>query len=291
MPSIIKTIKKIFKSDSKSSKKTVAAPITPAKVAAKETTAAAPVAAVAVAAVAAPTAPSHPENTHVNHTFAALAKADSQLASLAEHKYTKAASSERVATTKAGLEANGFKVHLVKSRGEAFETIKNLIPAGVTVNNAHSTSLEEIGFITYLKGETPFVNVHAQILAETDPAKQAELRRTIGTTVDYYLTSMSAVTEDGKLAHADLSGSKVGGVAFGAANVIVLVGANKIVKDEDEAWTRTNEFALAAESARARDAYGVPASMIVHYEVIGLSNPMNPGRIQVVLVEDDVLGF
>ncbi|KAF9143271.1 hypothetical protein BG015_000484, partial [Linnemannia schmuckeri] len=133
-------------------------------------------------------------------------------------------------------------------------------------------------------------NVHATILAEKDPAKQAELRRTIGSTVDYYLTSMSAVTEDGKLAHADLSGSKVGGVAFGAANVIVVVGTNKIVKDEDEAWTRTNEFALAAESARARDAYGVPASAIVNFEVLRAANPFAPGRIQVVLV-NDALGF
>lgn len=90
------------------------------------------------------------------------------------------------------------------------------------------------------------------------------------------------MTEDGKLVHADLSGSKVGGVAFGAGNVIVLVGSNKIVKDEAEAYKRTHEFALAAESARARDAYGVPASAVVNYEVIRQANPFNPGRIQVV---------
>ncbi|KAF9184240.1 hypothetical protein BGZ51_003485, partial [Haplosporangium sp. Z 767] len=191
---------------------------------------------------------------------------------------------------KAGLEANGFKVHLVYSRGEAFETLKSLIPAGVSVNNAHSTTLEEIGFINYLKGETPWNNVHATILAEKDMAKQSELRRTIGSTVDYFLTSMSAITEDGKLAHADLSGSKVGGVAFGAGNVIVIAGTNKIVKDEEEAWKRTHEFALAAESARSRDAYGVPASAIVNYEVIRQANPFNPDRIQVVLITD-ALGF
>ncbi|KAF9175461.1 hypothetical protein BGX21_007564 [Mortierella sp. AD011] len=234
--------------------------------------------------------PSHPENTHVNHTFAALAKSDAQLAPLADHPYTKAASEERVEAAKASLEASGFKVHVVSSRDEAFETLKSLIPAGASVNNAHSTSLEEVGFITYLKGETEWDNVHAKILAEKDYAKQGELRRTIGSTVDYYLTSVSAVTETGALVHGDLSGSKVGGVAFGAKNVIVLVGSNKIVKDEDEAYKRTHEFALAAESARARDAYGVPASAVVHYEVIKKANPFNPSRIQVVLVKG-ALGF
>ncbi|GJJ68209.1 hypothetical protein EMPS_00555 [Entomortierella parvispora] len=296
MPSVIKSIKKFFKSDSKSKKTAAAAAPAPAaaKPAPVKTAAAAAAAPVATAApvleAVEVAAPAHPENTNTNHTFEALVKADAQLAVLADHKYTKTASAERVAAAKAGLEANGFKVHVVNGKGEAFETLKSLIPAGVSVNNAHSTTLEEIGFITYLKGETAWNNVHATILAEKDMGKQAELRRTIGSTVDYYLTSMSAVTEDGKLAHADLSGSKVGGVAFGAANVIVVVGTNKIVKDEDEAWTRTNEFALAAESARARDAYGVPASAIVNYEVIRKANPFNPNRIQVLLI-NDALGF
>ncbi|KAG0368204.1 prespore-specific protein [Gamsiella multidivaricata] len=233
---------------------------------------------------------SHPENTHANHTFAALVKSDAQLAPLADHPYTKPVSEERVAAAKAGLEASGFKVQVVNNRAEAFHALKALIPAGASVNNAHSTSLEEIGFITYLKGETEWNNVHAQILAEMDYAKQGELRRTIGSTVDYYLTSMSAVTETGALVHADLSGSKVGGVAFGAANVIVLVGSNKIVKDEDEAYKRTHEFAVAAESARARDAYGVPGSAAINYEVIKKANPFNPSRIQVVLVKE-ALGY
>ncbi|KAF9094636.1 hypothetical protein BGX29_009427 [Mortierella sp. GBA35] len=288
MPSLIKQIKKIFKS--KKTATTKAAPAAPAAPVAAAKPAAAAVATTAPVLDAIKTEPSHPENTHTNHTLAALFKSDAQLAPLANHHYSKVVSADRVAAAKAGLEKSGFKVHLVNSRGEAFEKVKNLIPAGASVNNAHSTTLEEIGFITYLKGETGWDNVHATILAEKDPAKQAELRRTIGSTVDYYLTSMSAVTEDGKLAHADLSGSKVGGVAFGAANVIVVVGTNKIVKDEEEAWTRTNEFALAAESARARDAYGVPASAIVNYEVLRNANPFAADRIQVVLV-NDALGF
>lgn len=151
MPSLIKQIKNLFKSDSKKSAKKVASATKPA----------APVAATAVAPSAAPvlaaiktSTPSHPENTHINHTFAALVKSDTQLAALADHHYSKPASADRVAAAKAGLEANGFKVHVVESRGAAFDTLKSLIPAGASVNNAHSTTLEEIGFITYLKGET-----------------------------------------------------------------------------------------------------------------------------------------
>lgn len=156
MPSLLKQIKKIFKS------KKTATPATPAasKPVVAAAAAAAPVAAVAAVApvlktpIAKVSEPAHPENTHTSHTFAALAKSDAQLAPFVNHKYTKVVSAERVEAAKAGLEKSGFKVHLVNSRGEAFETIKNLIPAGASVNNAHSTTLEEIGFVTYLKGET-----------------------------------------------------------------------------------------------------------------------------------------
>lgn len=145
MPSLLKQIKKIFKS-----KKTA----TPATPAASKPVVAAAVAPVLETPITKVSEPAHPENTHTSHTFAALAKSDAQLAPLVNHKYTKVVSAERVEAAKAGLEKSGFKVHLVNSRGEAFETIKSLIPAGASVNNAHSTTLEEIGFVTYLKGET-----------------------------------------------------------------------------------------------------------------------------------------
>lgn len=120
----------------------------------------------------------------------------------------------------------------------------------------HSTNTN--AFSSMNNGE--WDNVHVKILVETDYAKQGELRHNIGSTVDYYLTSMSTVTETGALVHSDLPGSKVRGVAFGTANVIVLMGSNKLVKDVQEAHKRIHEFAVAAESARARDAYGVPGS-------------------------------
>lgn len=148
----------------------------------------------------------------------------------------------------------------------------------------------QIGFITYIKGETPWKNIHGTIVHETDAVKQADLRRTLGSTVDYYITSVAAVTETGHLAHGDLSGSKVGPVSFAAGNVIVVAGSNKIVKDEHEAWRRMEEFAWPLESARVRIAYGLPASSITHYEVIRTPSPFNANRIQVLLI-NEALGY
>ncbi|KAF9584404.1 hypothetical protein BGW38_006600 [Lunasporangiospora selenospora] len=231
-----------------------------------------------------------PESTFADTTLAALIEKDSQIAHLKGNAYSNAASPERFEATKAGLEAKGFKVTVAENKDDAFEKLKTLIPAGKSVNVAHSTTLEEIGFINYLMGETPYDNVRTKILAEKDPAKQAYLRRTIGTTVDYFLTSMASVTESGEMAHGDFSGSKVGGVAFGAENVIVVVSSNKIVKDEAEAWKRMTEWCIPMASAFTREVFKAPGTTLTHYDVIRQANPTNPGRIQVLLIKE-ALGF
>ncbi|KAF9929793.1 hypothetical protein FBU30_001229 [Linnemannia zychae] len=231
-----------------------------------------------------------PANSYAHTTLEALIKSDAQIAHLKDGEYSKAASPERFESAKAALESKGFKVTVAQNRDEAFETLKTLIPAGVSLNVAHSTTLEELGFIDYLIGETPYNNVRTTILAEKDPAKQAELRRTVGTTVDYFLTSMAAITETGAMAHGDLTGTKVGGVAFGAKNVIVVVGSNKIVKDEQEAWKRTTEWCVPAASAFSREVFKVPGTTMANYELILAQNPFAPGRIQVLLV-NEALGF
>ncbi|KAF9112237.1 hypothetical protein BGX27_003746 [Mortierella sp. AM989] len=114
-------------------------------------------------------------------------------------------------------------------------------------------------------------SVHALTLAEKDFTKQWELRHTIVSIVDCFLTSMSAIAEGGELAYADLSGFR-------------------IVMDEGEAQQCIDGFVLAVEDARARDAYGAAASDIAHYAVIRKANPYFLGRIQVVLMYD-ALGF
>ncbi len=79
--------------------------------------------------------------------------------------------------------------------------------------------------------------MHADVLAETDPAKQAELRRkSMG--ADYFLSSVTAVTTDGIMTVVDASGSRVGGFNFAAGHVVVVIGSNKIVDNYEEVQER-----------------------------------------------------
>ncbi|CAG8535064.1 10390_t:CDS:2 [Scutellospora calospora] len=232
-------------------------------------------------------------NNHPEETREALLKSDIKLASkevVIDDKYVTVASEASLQTTKANLEAKSHEVTILETKEEAFEFLKNLIPKGSSINNGHSTTLEEIGFITYLKTATEWENIHAQILAVTDWNEQAELKRVKGFNVDYYLSSASAITEDGAIVGVDWSGTRIGAWFATAGKLIIVSGTNKIVKDEQEANERVYKHCLELESARVRLAYKMPASNIANYSIIKSGSPFNPKRVHVVFIKES-LGY
>ena len=116
----------------------------------------------------------------------------------------------------------------------------------------------------HLKTQTEWRNLHAEILAETDPAKQTELRRIAGNTAEYFVVSVSGVAETGELVSGDLTGTRVGPLTHSAGKIVIVVGSNKIVPTLDDALNRIRKFALPVESARVRVAYKVPASHLTN---------------------------
>jgi hypothetical protein len=206
-----------------------------------------------------------------------------------DQKFSRPASDAQIEKTKKSLEAKSHKVTVVNTASEAVALLKNQIPEGATVYNAGSTTLSEIGFLDVLKTETKWKNLHAEILAEKDQAKAGELRR-VAMGADYFLSSVSALSEEGDLVVADASGTRVGGFAFSAKNVLVVTGSNKIVPTHDDAVARTKEYVFPIESARARKAYGLPGSMLNFVLSINSGSPFAPGRIHIVIVKE-ALGF
>jgi hypothetical protein len=100
-------------------------------------------------------------------------------------------------STKKILEEKKHKVTIVSNEKEALEKIKQLIPEGASIYTAGSTTLSQIGFTDYLKGDTPYHNLKSLALAEKDPHKQAEFYRQ-GMFADYFISSVTAVSQEGK---------------------------------------------------------------------------------------------
>lgn len=196
---------------------------------------------------------------------------------------------EAVQKTINTLAERGIEAVVVNNRLEALERIKSLIPKGVSVMNGSSRTLEEIGFVDYLKsGNHGWKNLHEEILAEKDPAKQATLRKQ-AVLSDYYLGSVHAVAETGQLIIASNSGSQLPHIVFTSPNLIFVVGAQKLAPNLDGALSRVREYVLPLEDKRMKDAgYGGSAiSKLLIFE----REPAFIGRKVHVIFVNEKLGF
>jgi len=182
------------------------------------------------------------------------------------------------------LEASGFDVEVVADADEALEYVTGAIPAGASVMNGHSTTLEEIGFAEHLdEGDHDWENLAAEIWSIDDDEERDAARRA-SQTADYFLGSVNGIArEEGTLVAADLSGSRIGAYPFAASNLLLVAGVNKVVEDVEAARERLHEYAYAFENKRAQEAYGVesaPAKELIYRQ------EGTEGRTTVVLVEE-----
>ncbi len=196
---------------------------------------------------------------------------------------------EIITRTADALRERGVEVFIVNTHGEALEKIKELVPRGASVNNGSSRTLEEIGFIEYLKSDSHgWNNLHASIVAEKDPVKQAELRSK-ALFSEYYLGSVHAIAETGEMIIASASGSQLPHIAFTSPNLIFVAGAQKIAPTYDLAMKRLREHVVPLEDTRMKDAGmgGTVLSKIFTFE----REPSFMGRkVRMILVKEK-LGF
>jgi hypothetical protein len=190
---------------------------------------------------------------------------------------------ETLDETVANLEANGFDVVVVDSAAEALEAVEERIPAGVSVMNGHSTTLEEIGFDELLsEGDHEWESLPDEIWGIDDDAERQAARRR-SQTADYFLGGINAISQTGELVAADLSGSRIGAYPFAAGNVVIVSGANKIVPTLDDAFDRLESVAYPLENERAQEAYGVESAVA---KQLVYRRETEEGRTTIVLVRE-----
>ena len=196
-------------------------------------------------------------------------------------------SDEAVKKAAEAVKDRAIRVITVDKRTDALHKLEEIIPGDAEVMTASSTTLQEIGFIDLLKsGKHPWRNLKEELLSETDPLKQLELRQK-SVTAQYFLGSVHAVAQTGEIVVASASGSQVPAYAYSSPNVIWVIGVQKIVPTLKEAITRVREYVLPLEDARMKRE-GFPGSMIG--KLLILEREMFPGRITAVFVREN-LGF
>jgi len=150
-----------------------------------------------------------------------------------------------VAALKRELARRGIDLAYCADGASAVAFLLSRIPAGATVMNGGSTTLEQIGFLEALKNG-PYDWLRPGIAAIADPDERIRVRRRAGT-ADYFVGGINAVTASGEILNADGGGNRVAAYAYGAGKLFLVAGVNKIVPDIAAAFERLRNRAALEE--------------------------------------------
>jgi L-lactate utilization protein LutC len=200
-------------------------------------------------------------------------------------KFALPAKQPQIDTAVKALEQHGFKVKVVDSLVQTKHEVEKLIPAKSEVFTATSATLDKAGLTEelnsgkYISVRDKFMQFYGQ------PDKAVEMKR-IGSGADYAVGSVHAITEEGHVVIASATGSQLPNYAYGASNVIWVVGSQKIVKDLNEALERIETYTFPLEDERALATYGINSSI----NKLLIYRKERNERVTIILVKESV-GF
>ena len=204
---------------------------------------------------------------------------------------TKRANKIKMHTIIENLEKRNMKGYYCKDAEEAKKLALSLIGEDDVVAWGGSVTVDQIGIRSELK------NVIDRDAAA--PEDFIKVRRE-ALLSDVFLTSTNAITMEGELVNIDGMGNRVAAMCFGPGKVIVIAGANKIVRDEEAAIARIKTDACppncvrllkktpCAVTGKCGDCK-ILGETICSYTVTTRFSAI-PDRIHVILVNEN-LGF
>ena len=158
----------------------------------------------------------------------------------------------RIAVT--NLQKRNINAQYVPTQAEALSAVLEMIPEGATVVRGDSMTVDQIGIITALRERNqnkvidPFERDDEGFPVSRGKERARMQREAFF--ADVFLTGTNAVTLDGKLVNIDGLGNRVAAIIFGPEKVILVIGANKIVKDVNEALERIREVCAPINAKR-----------------------------------------
>ena len=152
------------------------------------------------------------------------------------------------------LQKRHMNGQFVPDRTQALSAVMDMIPPEVVVARGDSISLDQIGFLEEITKRNlnelidPFKTSPDGNWADDRDARDVIMRESF--LADVFVTGTNAITLDGKLVNIDGYGNRVSAMIYGPAKVILVIGANKIVKNVDEALERIRQYAAPVNAKR-----------------------------------------
>ena len=154
---------------------------------------------------------------------------------------------EIIKKTTENLERNNMKAYYAENKAEACKIVEDMLFPDAVITAGGSVSLTESGVWDIInRPEYKFYNRLKPGI--TDEERLEIFRAAIG--CDFFFCSSNAVTENGELINVDGFANRISSICFGPKKVVMIVGANKIVKDVDAGILRVKQIAAPKNTAR-----------------------------------------
>ncbi len=144
------------------------------------------------------------------------------------------------------LEKRGMEGYFFEDSASCTDAILASIPENSTISWGGSESIKESGLMDRIR------NGNYQLIDRMSASTPEESRALYAQAVlsDYYLMSSNAVALSGELINIDGTGNRVACLIHGPANIIMVVGMNKIVTDVTAGVERVRNFASPPNAKR-----------------------------------------
>ncbi len=144
------------------------------------------------------------------------------------------------------LERRHFEAYYCRTAEEIILKVTDLIPPGSSISWGGSMTIRDIGLTKALKAGD--YQVFDRDDATTEEGKVATYRKAFE--VDYYLSSVNAMSESGVIVNIDGNGNRVAAITWGPKRVIFVVGLNKVAQTVEAALQRARSTASPINAAR-----------------------------------------
>lgn len=183
-----------------------------------------------------------------------------------------------------------------ETKEDALKLALDIIPEGATVSNGGAFSAREIGLIdAVINGNYNYLDRDGA----KDPAEKRRLELETLSKCDYFISGVNGMSENGVIVNVDGNANRVAAIAYGPEHVLFIVGMNKIVHSEEDAYNRAKYYAAPINAQRfgLSTPCGITGKcgeclmeQCICCQILTTRYSKHKGRIKVILVNED-LGF
>ena len=147
---------------------------------------------------------------------------------------------------KANLEQKGYIVHIFDTKEDAANYLDQQID-GTTVGLGGSVTIRQMELIRFLSTHNT-VYCHDQKPEEMTVVET----RTAAARADVYISSVNGISEKGEIVNIDGTGNRVAATTYGPSKIYLVIGANKVAANLDEAIYRARNIAAPLNAQRLK---------------------------------------